>query len=39
MEKRAREQKLKEPVDAPRTIQGPWLHVFLEALRQAKTQR
>jgi DNA-binding response OmpR family regulator len=23
-------------VDGPRTIQGPWLHVFLEALRTAK---
>src|SRR5207249_4512449 len=22
--------------DGPRTIQGPWLHVFLEALRKAK---
>ena len=24
------------PVDSPRTIQGPWLHVFLEALRKSK---
>jgi DNA-binding response OmpR family regulator len=24
------------PVDAPRTIQGPWLHVFLQALRKSK---
>lgn len=24
------------PVDGPRTIQGPWKHVFLEALRRTK---
>ena len=24
-------------IDAPRTIHGPWQHVFLEALRQTKT--
>jgi DNA-binding response OmpR family regulator len=24
------------PVDSPRTIQGPWLHVFLQALRKSR---
>jgi|GEM_PF-489281 len=24
------------PVDSPRTIQGPWVHVFLEALRKSR---
>ncbi len=34
--KNARGTETERPVDAPRTIQGPWLHVFLEALRKAK---
>jgi DNA-binding response OmpR family regulator len=34
--KDARGTEIERPVDAPRTIHGPWLHAFLEALRQAK---
>jgi DNA-binding response OmpR family regulator len=34
--KDARGTEIERPVDAPRTIHGPWLHVFLEALREAK---
>ena len=34
--KNARGTETERPVDAPRSIQGPWHHVFLEALRQAK---
>jgi DNA-binding response OmpR family regulator len=34
--KNARATETERPVDGPRTIQGPWLHVFLEALRKAK---
>ena len=34
--KNARGTETERAVDAPRTIQGPWLHVFLEALRKAK---
>jgi DNA-binding response OmpR family regulator len=35
--KNARGTETERPVDAPRTIHGPWLHVFLEALRRAKS--
>ncbi|MEY2490098.1 MAG: hypothetical protein QOC70_2040 [Verrucomicrobiota bacterium] len=35
--KDARGTEIERPVDGPRTIQGPWLHVFLEALRKAKS--
>jgi DNA-binding response OmpR family regulator len=34
--KNARGAETESAVDGPRTIHGPWLHVFLEALRQAK---
>ena len=34
--KNARGTETERAVDGPRTIQGPWLHVFLEALRKAK---
>jgi DNA-binding response OmpR family regulator len=34
--KNARGTETERAVDGPRTIQGPWLHVFLEALRRAK---
>jgi DNA-binding response OmpR family regulator len=34
--KDARATQMERAIDAPRTIQGPWLHVFLEALRKAK---
>jgi DNA-binding response OmpR family regulator len=32
----ARGVEIERAVDGPRTIQGPWLHVFLEALEAAK---
>jgi DNA-binding response OmpR family regulator len=31
-----RGNETERPVDCPRTIQGPWMHVFLEALRKSK---
>jgi len=34
--KNARGTETERAIDGPRTIQGPWLHVFLEALRTAK---
>lgn len=34
--KNARGSETERAVDAPRTIQGPWQHVFLEALRAAR---
>jgi DNA-binding response OmpR family regulator len=34
--KGARGTETEKAADAPRTIHGPWLHVFLEALRKAK---
>jgi CheY-like chemotaxis protein len=34
--KSARGTEIERPVDATRTIHGPWLHIFLEALRKAK---
>jgi DNA-binding response OmpR family regulator len=34
--KNARGTETGRDVDGPRTIQGPWLHVFLEALRETK---
>jgi DNA-binding response OmpR family regulator len=34
--KSARGTETERSVDAPHTIHGPWLHVFLEALRQAR---
>ncbi len=34
--KNARGTEVERAADAPRTIHGPWLHVFLEALRKAK---
>lgn len=34
--KSARGTEADKTSDAPRTIHGPWLHVFLEALRKAK---
>ncbi len=34
--KNARVTETGRAVDGPRTIQGPWLHVFLEALRKTK---
>ena len=34
--KSARGTETERAVDAPRTVHGPWLHVFLEALRKAK---
>jgi len=34
--KNARGTETERAVDGPRTIQGPWLHVFLEALRKAR---
>ena len=34
--KNARGTETERPVDGPRTIHGPWLHVFLEALRKAR---
>ena len=34
--KSARGTETERAVDAPRTIHGPWLHVFLEALRKAR---
>ncbi len=34
--KSARGSETERAVDAPRTIHGPWQHVFLEALRAAK---
>jgi DNA-binding response OmpR family regulator len=34
--KNARGTETERAVDGPRTIQGPWLRVFLEALRKAK---
>ena len=32
----ARGIEAERPVDSPRTIQGPWVHIFLEALRKSK---
>ena len=34
----ARGSETERAADAPRTIQGPWQHVFLEALRQVKPE-
>jgi DNA-binding response OmpR family regulator len=34
--KSARGTETESPLDAPRTIHGPWLHVFIEALRKTK---
>jgi CheY-like chemotaxis protein len=34
--KNARATETERAADGPRTIQGPWLHVFLEALRMAR---
>lgn len=34
--KNARGTETERPADSPRTIHGPWQHVFLEALRMAK---
>jgi DNA-binding response OmpR family regulator len=35
--KNPRASESERVIDAPRTIHGPWQHVFLEALRQTKT--
>jgi DNA-binding response OmpR family regulator len=35
--KNPRTRESERVIDAPRTIHGPWQHVFLEALRQTKT--
>ena len=34
--KTPRARETEQVIDAPRTIHGPWQHVFLEALRQSK---
>ena len=34
--KNASVRETERPLDAPRTIQGPWLPIFIEALRRAK---
>ncbi len=34
----ARVEEIPRPIDAPRTIQGSWPHVFLEALRKSRAK-